>query len=135
VTSVAHLRVVRLRWLAIIAGPSAVLLIGSMLAIVFLPHPVPRNATAVQRTYFKYCAECHGADGRGSWRATLFALRPGNLTNPRTLSGLSDEYLFNLVKHGGAPIGRPGMPAFGYHLSDPEIRAVVDYVKALSKPR
>ena len=24
-------------------------------------------------------------------------------------------------KHGGSPIGRPGMPAFGYHLKDDDI--------------
>jgi mono/diheme cytochrome c family protein len=40
--------------------------------------------------------------------------------------------MFNLIKHGGATIGRPGMPAFGYHLSDDEIRALVAYVRTLS---
>lgn len=124
-----------LRWLLIIVGPSAILLIGSVLALLFLPHPVPRTAAPVQRTYLRYCAECHGADGRGSWRATLFFLSPGNLSEPRTLSGLSDEYLFDLVKHGGAPIGKPGMPAFGYHLTDREIRELVDYLRTLPKPR
>jgi mono/diheme cytochrome c family protein len=125
----------RLRWLLIIVGPSAILLIGSVLALLFLPHPVPRNATPVERLYLTYCAECHGADGRGSWRATLFLLHPGNLAQPRALAGRTDEYLVDLVKDGGAPIGKPGMPAFGYHLSDDEIRNVVDYVRTLSKPR
>jgi hypothetical protein len=27
----------------------------------------------------------------------------------------SDRYLFDIIKHGGSPIGRPGMPAFGVH--------------------
>ena len=125
----------RLRWLLIVVGPSVVLLIGSVLALLFLPHPVPRNATSVQRLYLTYCADCHGADGRGSWRAALFLLRPGNLTEPHALAGRSDEYLFDLLKDGGAPIGKPGMPAFGYHLSDQQIRDVVEYVKALSKSR
>jgi mono/diheme cytochrome c family protein len=125
----------RLRWLLIVVGPSVVLLIGSVLALLFLPHPVPRNATSVQRLYLTYCAECHGADGRGSWRAALFLLRPGNLTEPHTLAGRSDDYLFDLLKDGGAPIGKPGMPAFGYHLSDQQIRDVVEYVRVLSKSR
>jgi mono/diheme cytochrome c family protein len=125
----------KLRWLLIIVGPSAILLIGTVLALLFLPHPVPRNATPVQRLYLTYCAECHGADGRGSWRATLFLLHPGNLAQPRTLDGLTDEYLFNLVKDGGAPIGKPGMPAFGYHLSAVEIRNVIEYVRTLPKSR
>jgi mono/diheme cytochrome c family protein len=127
-------RAARARWLLIIAGPSLALLIGSVLAVVFVPHPVPRTATGGQRLYLTYCAECHGADGRGSWRATLFLLRPGDLARPGTLAGLSDAYLLDLVKHGGAPIGKPGMPAFGYHLSDNQIRSVVEYVRTLSKP-
>lgn len=123
----------RLRWLLIIVGPALVLLTGSILALLFLPHPVPRNAPPAQRLYLTYCAGCHGASGHGSWRATLFLLRPGNLADPGVLARLSDEYLFDLVKHGGATIGKPGMPAFGYHLSDEQIREVVAYVKTLSK--
>ena len=121
----------RLRWLLIIVGPSVVLLIGSVLALLFVAHPVPRHATPTQRLYLSFCAECHGADGRGSWRATLLLVHPGTLA--RGLSERSDEYLFGLVKDGGAPIGKPGMPAFGYHLSDDQIREVVAYVRTLSK--
>jgi cytochrome c553 len=125
----------RLRWLLIVVGPSLILLVGSALALIFLPHPVPRHGTPVQRLYLTYCAECHGADGRGSWRATLFFLRPGNLTDPRALAGLSDDYLFGLLKEGGAPIGKPGMPAFGYHLTDQQIRALIEYVKSMARTR
>jgi mono/diheme cytochrome c family protein len=125
----------RLRWGLIILGPSLFLLIGSVVALVLLPHPVPKTATPAQRSYLTYCAECHGADGRGSWRATLFLLRPGNLADPRSTASRSDEYLADLVKHGGAPIGKPGMPAFGYHLSDAQIQSLVDYVRTLSRPR
>jgi mono/diheme cytochrome c family protein len=124
----------RLRWLLIVVGPSLILLVGSAVALIFLSHPVPRHATPVQRLYLTYCAECHGADGRGSWRATLFFLRPGNLTDPRALAGLSDAYLFGLLKEGGAPIGKPGMPAFGYHLTDQQIRELIGYVKSLARP-
>ena len=123
----------RLRWLLIVVGPALVLVIGSVLALFFLPHPVPRSATPAQRLYLTYCAECHGANGHGSWRATLLLLRPGDLGDPRALPGLSDEYLFELIKGGGATIGKPGMPAFGYHLSDAQIREVVRYVRTLPK--
>jgi mono/diheme cytochrome c family protein len=120
----------RLRWLLIIGGPSVALLIGTILALFFLPYPIPKTATPAQRLYLTYCAECHGSDGRGSWRAALVLVRPGDLTK---VGGLSDEYLFGLVKDGGAPIGKPGMPAFGYHLTDEHIRQLVQYVKRLSK--
>jgi mono/diheme cytochrome c family protein len=106
------------------------LLIGTVLALFFLPYPIPKTATPAQRLYFTYCAECHGSDGRGSWRAALLLVRPGDLTKSGTLS---DEYLFGLVRDGGAPIGKPGMPAFGYHLTDEQIRQVLQYVRRLSR--
>ena len=111
------------------------LVVGSALALLLLPHPVPRNATPAQRLYLRYCAECHAANGHGSWRAALFLLRPGDLSNPRTLGPLSDEYLFDLIKQGGASFGTPGMPAFGYHLSDEQIRELVRYIRTLARDR
>ena len=116
----------------IIVGPALVLVIGSVLALLFLPHPVPKNATPAQRVYLTSCADCHGANGRGSWRATLLLLRSPDLAEPRTRAPLSDEYLFELIKSGGATIGKPGMPAFGYHLSDVQIREVVRHLRTLS---
>jgi mono/diheme cytochrome c family protein len=129
------LRQVKAKWLLVILTPSLLLLSGTVLALVFLPHPVPKTATPVQRAYLSHCAVCHGANGRGSWRATLFLIRPGDLTDPQSMAGLSDDYLFGLIKDGGATIGKPGMPAFGYHLTDAEIRALVAHVRALSAPR
>jgi mono/diheme cytochrome c family protein len=123
---------VKAKWLLVILAPTLLLLGGSFLALLFLPHPVPKTATPVQRTYLTRCAPCHGANGHGSWRATIFFIRPGDLTDRRAMAQLSDDYIFNLIKNGGAAIGKPGMPAFGYHLSDPEIRALVAYVRSLS---
>ena len=119
----------------VILAPSLLLIGGTVLALLFLPHPVPRNATPVQRAYLSNCAACHGANGRGSWRATVFLIRPRDLTDGKALASLPDEYVFNLIKHGGATIGKPGMPAFGYHLTDDEIRALVAYVRTLSASR
>lgn len=126
---------VRAKWLFVILAPTLLLLGGSFLALVFLPHPVPRNATPVQRAYLGHCATCHGANGHGSWRATIFLIRPGDLTDKKALAPLPDDYLFSLIKNGGATIGKPGMPAFGYHLTDDQIRALVAYVRTLSAAR
>ncbi len=125
----------RQRWLFVVFGPALLLLLGSIIALIVLPHPVPKKATPTQRLYLTQCAGCHGANGRGSWRATLFLMRPGDLGDPRTLAGKRDDYLFDLIKGGGATIGKPGMPAFGYHLSDEQIRELVAYVRALPRPQ
>ena len=129
------LRRVRAKWLLVILGPTLLLLGGSLVALLFLPHPVPKNATSVQRAYLSRCADCHGSNGRGSWRATIFLIQPGNLTDRDAMSRLSDDYLFAIIKNGGATIGKPGMPAFGYHLTDLEVNALVAHVRALSDPR
>jgi len=98
------------------------------------PRP-PTGASRGERLYYAYCIECHGRDGRGSWRAALFLLRPGNLADSTRMSSHTDRYLFDIIKHGGSPVGRPGMPAFGYHLSDDDIRALAAYIRTLAKDR
>ena len=123
----------RAKWLLIIVGPALVMLLASVAAMLFFPHPVPKRATPAERLYLTHCATCHGANGEGSWRATLFLMRPGNLADPRAMDSLSDEYLFLLIRNGGAPLGKPGMPAFAYHLSDDEIRELIRYLRTLPK--
>lgn len=96
------------------------------------PKP-PAGAGHAERLYYAYCVTCHGVDGRGSWRAALFLIRPGNL--PSAARQRPDAYLVDIIKYGGAPLGRPGMPAFGFHLSDSDIEALIGYVKTLDRPR
>ena len=93
------------------------------------PRP-PAGASRGERLFYAYCVQCHGVDGRGSWRAALFLLRPGDLT--QRIRGESDRYLFDIIKQGGSPIGRPGMPAFGYQMTDADIEILVTYLRALS---
>ena len=101
-----------------------------------LDTPKPRaGAPKAERLYLGLCATCHGPDGRGSWRAALFLVRPGKLHDAAAIEQRSDQYLFDIIKYGGAPIGRPGMPAFGSTLSDQEIAELVGYVRGLSRAR
>jgi cytochrome c oxidase cbb3-type subunit 3 len=101
---------------------------GGLAWLLTDPRP-PARASRGERLYYAYCAQCHGVDGRGSWRAALFLLRPGDLAERSR--GESDRYLFDIIKQGGSPIGRPGMPAFGYQMTDADIEALVAYIRTL----
>src|SRR5213076_3596812 len=92
----------------------------------------PRGASRGERLFYGLCVTCHGTDGRGSWRAALFLIRPGNLADCARLGRRSDQYLFDIIKHGGAPIGRPGMPAFGSTIRDEEIEELARYIRGLA---
>ena len=107
---------------------------GGLAWLLDTPKPPP-GAPKAERLYLGLCATCHGSDGRGSWSAALFLVRPGRLSDAASLDRRSDEYLFDLIKHGGAPIGRPGMPAFGSTHTDGEIAELVAYDRTLSRAR
>jgi mono/diheme cytochrome c family protein len=113
-----------------VAIASIGLFTGGLAWLLDTPKP-PRGASRAERLYYALCVSCHGVNGRGSWRATLFLARPGNLADPARLAASSDQYLFDLIKNGGAAIGRPGMPAFGTALSDEEIRELIQYIRSL----
>lgn len=117
--------------LAILLAGGAVLAAALTLWLLREPAP-PVSASRAERIYHEYCADCHGRDGRGSWRSLLFMVNPGDLADPGSMARQTDQYLFDLIKHGGSPIGRPGMPGFGFHLTDEEIRDLVGYLRRLS---
>ena len=100
---------------------------GGLAWLLTDPRP-PAGASYGMRVYYRYCVECHGRDGRGSWRAALFLLRPGNLASPR-VAAEPDRYIVDIIKHGGSPIGRPGMPAFGVHRTDDDIAELLKYLR------
>src|SRR5437773_5620177 len=75
---------------------------AGLAALLDTPRP-PRGASRGERLYYGLCVTCHGPDGRGSWRASLFLIRPGNLADAARLDQRSDQYLVDIIKNGGAP--------------------------------
>ncbi len=119
------------RWLLVPAAIGVILVNAAIFAAFSPPPNPPPYASPAQRHYFAYCARCHGVEGKGTWRATFLLIQPGDLSDSRRAGTLSDQYLFDVIKHGGAPIGKPGMPAFSFHLSDAEIQDLARYLRAL----
>jgi len=106
---------------------------GGVAWILDTPKPAP-GATRGERLFLTLCAPCHGEDGRGSWRAALFMIRPGDLTDGARMAQHTDQYLFDITKSGGSPIGRPGMPGFE-HIADADVTELVRYMRTISRGR
>jgi mono/diheme cytochrome c family protein len=117
-----------------LAGAALVAMVAGAVALVRAPlPPSPRGPEPGRRLFQAHCATCHGAAGHGdSWRARLLFLRPGNLADP-AMAPLPDQYLADVIRHGGSTFGKPGMPSFGFVLSEAEIEAVIQYVRSLPR--
>lgn len=116
------------------------LALAAALALVAMPAAdlaaQPLELTLGQRVYLDHCAICHGfaGDGRGH-AADHFATAPRDFTAGRykirsTASGqvpTDDDLVRSVVR---------GLPGTGMvpqdHLSETEVRAVIDFIKTLS---
>jgi len=83
------------------------------------------NARGAGELYTKYCASCHGKDGRGkTFKGKLTHAR--DLTDRAWQDDMSDERFFNSIMKG-----KKKMPAFSKKMSEQEIDALVSYVRTL----
>jgi len=80
-----------------------------------------------------YCVLFHGANGEGNGRAAAqYVPRPANLT----VSVLSDEQKKQIIRGGGASVGRsPFMPPWGQELTDEQIRDLLAFLRAIDLHR
>jgi cytochrome c553 len=92
-----------------------------------------RTAARGQVDYETYCTPCHGTDGGGDGPlAPVLATKPARHNDPVLMDGLSDDYLFGLLKNGGPEFGKsPLMGAWSRVLSEQRIRALIDYMRSL----
>jgi mono/diheme cytochrome c family protein len=114
------------------AAGLVVLLAGATAVLLLAPLPPASPGPEPGRTLYQaHCASCHGSDGRGrSWRARVLLLRPGDLAGPEA-AAWPERYLAEVIRHGGSSLGKPGMPAFGFVLTDAQVAEVVRYVRSL----
>ncbi|MDP6931694.1 MAG: c-type cytochrome [Myxococcota bacterium] len=98
------------------------------------PLTVDDDVLATGKQMFEvYCATCHGPDGKGGAPVTDMSAGQRYPIPPPLLSGdgsitafKTDGYLFLTVRDGGAI-----MPGYGYAMDDPEIWALVAYMRTL----
>lgn len=77
-----------------------------------------------KRLFGKYCAGCHGPQGKGDGYK-LLGPNPANLTAPST-SKKSDSDLLATIHEG-----RPNMPSWKGRLSEHDVRHVLAYIRTL----
>jgi mono/diheme cytochrome c family protein len=93
------------------------------------------NAEKGKAPFVQNCAPCHGQGGKGDGAAAA-ALnpKPRDLTDKAYMGALKDEYLMDIVKKGGAAVGKSAaMPPWGAVLKDDQIRDVITFVRSLAK--
>jgi mono/diheme cytochrome c family protein len=93
------------------------------------------DAKAGKTKYDANCVGCHGATGKGDGpAAAALNPKPGDMTDGKAMKALSDKYLFDIIKDGGASQKKsPIMPAMGKKFNDQEISDIVAYVRSLAK--
>jgi mono/diheme cytochrome c family protein len=92
---------------------------------------------AGKKMYSYLCSTCHGRSGRGVMpgaAATLGRMPPRHVDG-EYMNALTDQYLFKVIKEGGAGVGKsPQMLAWGGQLNDQDIWNLVSYVRTLANP-
>jgi mono/diheme cytochrome c family protein len=88
---------------------------------------------SAEENYKNHCSKCHGPDGKAQ---TRLGKKSGakDLTDLKSVAKLSDDEIFSTIKNGRKDKnGNEKMDAFGGDLSDPEITALVGYVRKFAK--
>jgi mono/diheme cytochrome c family protein len=93
----------------------------------------PEQPMSGEQLYNRYCARCHGFDGR----PTKAAPTARDLTNRSYIDQLGNKGIRGAIM-AGRPMGMPRdqqlMPAFGNQFSEPELEVLIGYVRSLSNP-
>lgn len=99
----------------------------SLTSLAMISETNRSSARSAAESYAKYCASCHGRDGRAkTLKGKLKHAR--DLTDRAWQDDASDERLFNAIMNG-----KRKMPGFSKKLSEQEIDALVSYVRGLKK--
>jgi mono/diheme cytochrome c family protein len=79
-----------------------------------------------KKIFSRYCAGCHGPKGKGDGYMML-GPDPADLTGPSTTQN-SDMALLQTIHEG-----KPNMPSWKHRLSEEDSRAVLTYIRTLTK--
>ena len=89
------------------------------------------DATKGEAQYKTLCVACHGEKGDGNGPAgAALTPKPTNFTDAANSERLAEEYVYKVIKNGGAANGRsPMMVAWSGALNEQQLRDVSAYVQ------
>jgi mono/diheme cytochrome c family protein len=114
-----------------VAAPGLSIILGCF-CVAYSAHSIARSGNSsttddVNTLFGKECATCHGKDGKAKTLKGKFK-HARNLTDAKWQAEVTDERLYNSVHNG-----KGKMPAFGKKLTDPQINALVSFVRTLKQ--
>jgi mono/diheme cytochrome c family protein len=84
--------------------------------------------------YKEYCMQCHGATGKGDGPAAAHLEPKPAIHANVAYDQVSTEYLYNIINHGGAAMGKSAnMPYWGPTIGQQGVADVMAYLKATFK--
>ena len=94
-----------------------------------VPFELKGDAAKGEAHYKTLCISCHGEKGDGNGPAgAAMNPKPGNFTDPANADRITPEWVYKMVKNGGAANGKsPMMIAWSGALNDQQIRDVAAY--------
>lgn len=109
----------------------SITIVPMLLTIVSMTAAAQTDLQEAKRIYDQMCAGCHGYRGDGGeGHRGGFSPHVGTLANKEYMSQLPDDYLFLIIKKGGAYMGKIAtMPAWEKRLTDDEIRSIVAHIR------
>lgn len=98
-------------------------------------HPTTGSATSAQGNWSMHCARCHANDGTGR---TKYGdkMRLLDYTKPETQRTFTDDYALDATRQGAKdPAGNKVMPGYADKLTEEEIRALLEHVRAFARTK
>ncbi len=108
-----------------------------VLMLMLVPSVVPAkpggNTTKGKEIYRERCVLCHGSKGHG-WDWGQKVVRPPVPVPDlvKVVPQRSDDYLLTVIRDGGGAVRLTTfMPAFGFNMSEEDLKDVVAYLRSL----
>jgi mono/diheme cytochrome c family protein len=88
----------------------------------------PESLAAGRRAYNQFCANCHGATGKGDGNGGTAGAPPADLTDTTWDYGSTDGEIFGVIHDGTSN----DMGSYAERLKDTDIWNIVNYVRSLA---